>query len=530
MSFYVRKRLVCLAATLMLAGAAFSAHAAVWEKYLLVIPLRPGTEQAQKMPWFGRAFRLAWSQASMSLKTLVFLKEDELEGLSREYRLGPGEPEPGQMERIADDKEIAVLFGTYDRNGRGIRITCRLIPGRNEEARSFSLQMPEQKVGDLLGDAIRQSLKILDLEVTPEARAEIGRIPGTQSLAALEYFTQAVATLGSQPDPRRSRAVLPLLEKSLKADPAFASALALQATCRLLSSTKPVAQKEAAEMRRKLTAAAKDSPGNPWMQNALLELLLEEKKYAEAVRSGEAVLASHPMNYRNYLLLARAYRLSGRKDDAEKVLLRALDQQGTPSQQEPFQDALGHLLLRTKDDHAEIYLKDVLLLRPADVEARFQRAAALFRLGRYLDALEEIQKTEALKKWSGLSLLKAKTTLALGNYFLEKEEPDRAYSYLTVSIKLRPRNFETNLLLAKVLRQKGYAPEARQQLERTRNLANPKRGRDHLLLGTEYVAQGYKEEGAQEFVRYLKQNPSAPERRRLITLIRKLRGESEEGY
>ena len=70
--------------------------------------------------------------------------------------------------------------------------------------------------------------------------------------------------------------------------------------------------------------------------------------------------------------------------------------------------------------------------------------------------------------------------------------------------------------------------EARQQLEAARRIVDNQRARDHFLLGTEYIAQGYKEEGAQEYVAYLKLSPQAPERSQLIQYIRKLRGAGGE--
>jgi len=70
--------------------------------------------------------------------------------------------------------------------------------------------------------------------------------------------------------------------------------------------------------------------------------------------------------------------------------------------------------------------------------------------------------------------------------------------------------------------------EARKQLDSARQIVDNQRARDHFLLGTEYIAQGYKEEGAQEYITYLKLTPHAPERSQLIQYIRKLRGAGGE--
>lgn len=514
-------------------GPATAVWTASWEKYLLVIPPHPADEASRRaLPAFGVAFREVMAQAATSLPTLVFLKDDELQTLAQVYRWGEGEPEPALMERVADDREIALLYGSYRVAQERLVITLRVIPGRNEEARTFTVEGKPSALRALFDRTLKETLAVLDLSVRPEEQSALAHVPGTDSWSALEPFVKAVLLLRPDPrDPVLCRQALPLLERSLLADRSFPSALALQISCRL-AVDRPQGQKAlqrtAAENRKVLDAVRAAAPSDPWVQNAHLELLLAEGLPAEAVTQGERILKVHPSNYRTYLLLAQAYRLTDAPAKAEALLLRGLDQQGTAVQKLPFQLELGLLLLKRKDDRAEAYLRAVLEHDPQRADLRYLRASALYRLGRHLDAMSEVQRAEALRTWPALSQLKAMISLALGNVSLQDEDIDQAYTYTTIAVQLRPRHFETNLLLAKVLRKKGLFEEARAQLDKARSLAHAQRAYDHYLLGVELVAQGAKEMGAQELVTYLKLNPRAPERADLITQIRILRGQDEE--
>jgi tetratricopeptide (TPR) repeat protein len=510
-----------------------SAQAVSWEKYLLVVPLRAGDgATAKALPEFGQAFREVWAQAACSMPTVVFLKDDELASLQREYRLGDLEPEPALMERVADEKEIAIVYGSFLRAKGKLVLTCHVITGRNDEGKSYTVEGSETALRTLFKRAVGEGMAQLELVPPEAAERSLAALPGTDSWPALAAFVQALQVLKPGPrEPKLCAQALPLLEKAHKLDAGFASAFALEISCRL-TGVRPDDPKTLAKVLgdapKTLEQAAAADPDNPWIQNARLEVLLAQRNPAEAILLGDRFVRSNPTSYRNYLLAAKAYRAADKPQEAEAVLLKGLDQQGTATQKKPFQLELGVLLLKRKDAQAEVYLRDVLVLEPNRTDLRYLRASALYRLGRHLDAMNEIQQAEAVHTWPALTQLKAMVALAAGNDFLAEGDVDRAYTYTAIASKLRPQHFETCLLFAKVLRKKELYTEARAQLELARTLADPKRARDHYLLGAELVSQGAKEEGANEFVIYLKMNPQAPERQQLIALIRKLRGQTEE--
>jgi len=268
-------------------------------------------------------------------------------------------------------------------------------------------------------------------------------------------------------------------------------------------------------------------PENPLLQNAAIEYFMASKNYSHAKTLAEAGLKSHPVYSHNYLLLGRIYRQLHMPQEAEKVLLQARNQQRTDLQKRDFNLELGLLSLKRNDKHAEVYLKEVLKLEPQNARVLYFRAAALYRLGRHMAAMQEILEAQRIKNWKKLKQLKARTSLALGRTFFEKGDYNRAYSYASIALNLGFRDFETLLLMAKAMRKLGYHPEARKQLDLARKKARPDGAKDHLRLGTEYVAQGFPQEGVREYVLYLELDPKAPERRRLISYIRKLRGESK---
>ncbi|MCK5242109.1 hypothetical protein KAR34_06645 [bacterium] len=507
-------------------------QAAAFEKYLLVVPLRPANAMAKKHAWFGNAFRIAMAQATLSLKTIVFLKNDELEALQQEYKLGNSAPEPGQMEILADEKDISLLYGNYKIKGKQIILNCKIIPGRNFEARSFKISGTKNQLQKLYFKLFEKTSDILNLKVTAAETKAMRKIPGTNLFNTYQTYISALNTLAPNPSGKTlCLKALPMLKRALKSDPKFVLALATRANCRI-----NIAHNQQGKFRDKnlrlawqdIEAAAKHEPHQPLLMNAQVEYYLTKKQYEQAKKIALENLAMHPANYRNYLLLGYVQRFLKDVEAAEKILLRGLDQQGTELQKKPFQRELGQLLLKRNDKHAEVYLKEVLKLEPANAKLYYLRASALYRLKRYMDVMTEIYKLEAVKTWREVKLLKSKTALILGQSFFEKGNFDRTYSYTSIALSIQPRNFEILLLMTKTLRKKRLGAEARKQLDKAQRAARRKHPKDHLWLGTEFVAQGYREEGAKEYVTYLKLRPKAPERRRLISLIRKLQGEIDE--
>ncbi len=526
------RRGVLFLSIFFLLEAGFALPARAWEKCLLVLPLRPLNHEAKQISWFGPAFRLAWAQAGLSLDKLSLLKDDELAELRREFNLADGKPEPGLLEHLADEKEIAVLYGSYSKKGRQIVLYCHLVPGRNEEKQSYKISGSLTALRLLFTQNFRQILSGLELNLTRQTWKEIERVPGTDSRHAFRYYSQALTIMRSRSPENRITCPqsLLLLNRAIKADPAFVPALAMRAKCRILAA--PVRKKNAYQTAlnlawKELETGMKLEPENPLLQNAAIEYYMARDNYSQARTLAEAGLKSHPVCFHNYLLLGRIYRKLNMPQEAEKVLLQARNQQGTDLQKRDFNLELGILSLKRNDKHAEIYLHKVLQLEPQNARVLYLRATALYRLRRHMEALQEILKAQSIKKWKKLKQLKAKTTLALGRTFFDKGDYNRAYSYASIALNLGFQDFETLLLMAKAMRKLGYHPEARKQLDLARKKVRPDQTQDHLRLGTEYVAQGFHQEGVREYVLYLEINPKAPGRRRLISYIRKLRGESK---
>jgi tetratricopeptide (TPR) repeat protein len=507
--------------------------AAAFEKYLLVMPLRADNALAKKHAWFGKAFRVGFAQATLSLKTIVFLKDDELESLQKEYKIGKQEPDPGQMETLADEKDIAVMYGSYKMKGKQIVLYCNIIPGRNFEARSFKISGTRNDLKKMYASIFEKTSDILNLEVSGEENKAMKNIPGTSLYGAYKIYISALNILRPNPGSETlCRKAIPLLDQAIKSDPKFVLARATRANCRINIAQIQKNKLRATNLRlakKDIDSAFKLEPNQPLLMNVRVEYDLTQKKYAEAKAVALKNLDLHPANYRNYLLLGYVYRFLKDSEASEKILLKGLDQQGTELQKKPFHRELGLLLLKRNDKHAEVYLHEVLKIETKNTRLYFLRATALYRLKRYMDVMNEIQKLEAIKKsWRDVKVLKSKTSFALGQTFFEEGDFDRAYSYTSIALNIQPKKFDILLLMAKTLRKKGFGTEARKQLDKALAAARRKHPKDHLWLGTEFVAQGYREEGAKEYVKYLKLKPKAPERRRLISLIRKLQGEIDE--
>ncbi len=505
--------------------------ASAWEKHLLVLPLVASDQAARNAVWFGTAFRDAYAQAFFSMNSIAFLKDDELTSLVKEYSLKLSqEPEPGIMEKIADDKELALIFGSFSIHKDTITINCHVIPGRGDDSHTFTVSGQKNQLKSLFKQALKESASALDIKPTDSIWEEWRSIPGTNSWTALEAYSQAQdfirAFYGSTETVVKHQKAILALERSVQADKTFVSAIAQKISFQLLKPNSDIKthQQFLINAQKDIEHALKLEPTNPHLENARLDILLQNRQYKQAIELGSRFIQQHGTNYRNYLLLGRAFLAIDQWSEAEKILMSALAQQGTALQKKPFNLELGMLLLNHKDKLSENFLQEVIKLEPKNAELHYWRAVALFNIGRWLDTMDEIQIMENLKKTSELKQLKAKTTLALGNEYFKTNDLTRAFTFTSMAVKLRPLHFETNLLMAKVLRKKGYLDEARKQLEIAKSVADNQRGKDHFILGTEYIAQGLKEEGAQEYVAYLKLNPNAPERTQLIQYIRKLRG------
>jgi len=368
-----------------------------------------------------------------------------------------------------------------------------IIPERNSEARTFKVVGSTKRLDKLFANTLQKVAEILELTVTPADQKVFDIVPGTHLLSAFHSYTNAIVLLKKPAikNNTRIKAVLYFTE-ALKSDAGYLSARVGRAACRI-NLAKTARGKSA---KRYITLAKNDvdkavriNPVDPLLLNAQAGYLMLFKKYADAKKIAEKNLALYPANHENYLLLGKIYRALKMTAEAEKILLQGLDQQGTALQKKAFHRELGLLLLKKKDKHEEVYLKEVLKLEPNNYRLYYLRATALFRLKRYLDVMTEIQKAEVLKKWRDLNLLKAETVLALGNVFYEEGDYDRAFSYASIAINIRDRHFETLLLMAKVLRKKGFRLEAKRQLEAARKLARKKHPKDHLWLGTECVSQ-----------------------------------------
>lgn len=230
--------LAVLAAGLAGAAAPGTAWPAVWEKYLLVIPPQPMDTQQKGRFWFGRTVRTVFTQASGLLDTLVYLKNDELRGLRQAYGFAAeAAPEPGMLERLADEKEMAVFYGRYVFTESRIRLQCRLVPGRNDETRRFVVEFDRERPSAGYAETVTTVVRLLNLEVPGARLRAIAALPGTESLRALRFFTQAWNEMALRYENTEVCArALPKLQLALKADPDFAPALALRVHALLVTT------------------------------------------------------------------------------------------------------------------------------------------------------------------------------------------------------------------------------------------------------------------------------------------------------
>jgi uncharacterized protein (TIGR02996 family) len=257
-----------------------------------------------------------------------------------------------------------------------------------------------------------------------------------------------------------------------------------------------------------LDAAVVHSPRSAAAARVKADLLVQRRDYAAAVSAARRAVALDDADLRNWLALARAYRLAGAFDDAREALARAgsiaprdaevrieaahlasagglaaaaVDEARRAADIEPgtarFHAVLSEFLVQAgRVDEAADAARQALALDPAHAGHRLALADRLERQGHVAEALAAIRGVIA----EGAGGVHAHVRLA--QVSARAGDLDGAEAAFRQAIAMAPENPELRLALADILDRNGKSAEAAAILAAL-TAANPEDAHLHARLG-----------------------------------------------
>ncbi len=292
-----------------------------------------------------------------------------------------------------------VLEGSIRRAGNRLRITAQLVETRTRHSAWAERYDRELEDVFVIQDEIARSIaQALRITLSPQEEKTIARKP-TENLQAYDYY------LRGRSYTRRENLefALQMFEQAIKLDPDFALAHAGVANvCGLYYELR---EQNVKWIDRGVAACDKASSLDPQLAEVLAaraRLFYGEKKPEEAIHYARMALERNPTCDGAYNILARAYFVSGRYQDALAIKDRALETSGDDyNVYIPFINSLvklGHAEAATRlRERQAVILEQQLELVPEDVRARILLACIYGTLGKEEDAVRQAQTAVALR-------------------------------------------------------------------------------------------------------------------------------------
>ena len=168
---------------------------------------------------------------------------------------------------------------------------------------------------------------------------------------------------------------------------------------------------------------------------SLAGLSLERaSRFSEAAEQFRAALALSPNDYEAHFALGRVLLRSNDSSGAEEQFRAAIAARGDAA---PARLGLANALLAQKNyEPASDALAEYLKLNPGDHSAHFDRASALLNLGRFDEALSELDRSDAG------SVPSAEGLKMRGEILMQQKKWKEAVGVLTQALALSPQDSE----------------------------------------------------------------------------------------
>jgi TolB-like protein/tetratricopeptide (TPR) repeat protein len=299
-----------------------------------------------------------------------------------------------------------VLEGSVQRSGDQVRVTAQLI-NTDTDAHLWAERF-DRDTGDLfaLQNEITGRIAVaLNIELRS---AEAAR--QTEHPDALDYVFRATAAFYRGPTRENYVEVVSLFERALALDPQSAdvqSRLASVLVGRVLNNMTASA---AADLERAIglsRQALASSPRSPLAHYAKAQVLLAQRRYAEAIPEYEAVLASDRNSVYSLSHLGQCKLWTGSIEETIPLTERAI----RLSPRDPFlgfwYQEIGFVhLLQSRPDEAAVWLEKARSANPELPYVHAQLAAAYALKGeteRAATELAEAQRLSGKGRWAGLA-------------------------------------------------------------------------------------------------------------------------------
>jgi tetratricopeptide (TPR) repeat protein len=228
---------------------------------------------------------------------------------------------------------------------------------------------------------------------------------------------------------------------------------------------------QASAFYRRALEVQPTSPAAHW---GLGQLAMSAGDSRQAVAHFEAVLAAQPEATATHYPLALAYRSLGRTEEAERHLAQRGDRPVRPL--DPLIDGLAQraagasLYVRQGNtaysrgdfEGAARAYREAVAAAPDDTTARHALATSLARLGRTVEALEQLEIVVEQRPQSGVAHYN------LGTMYSQGGDPERAVEHFRRALELAPDLADARFNLALLLEQQGQLEEALEQYAEVR--------------------------------------------------------------
>ncbi|MGD9379609.1 MAG: tetratricopeptide repeat protein, partial [candidate division WOR-3 bacterium] len=206
------------------------------------------------------------------------------------------------------------------------------------------------------------------------------------------------------------------------------------------------------EEQKVLSSFAERIPqADPGAHNNLAIVYYNKGLYQEAIEELEKALELNP----NFVLarnnLEIILRKTGKLEEKVEQLSRSIEQD--PHNEQQILELANTYVKLDKHSHAIVYYKKVLDATPDSYDAHFGLGNTLKHLGKYDDALDEMNQALAIK-------ITHEVYRTLGEIYLRKGVVDMAIKNLQEALSLDDASAEAYFLLGFALSEKGRAQES----------------------------------------------------------------------
>ncbi len=206
------------------------------------------------------------------------------------------------------------------------------------------------------------------------------------------------------------------------------------------------------EEQKVLSSFAEKIPqADPGAHNNLAIVYYNKGLYREAIEELEKALKLNP----NFVLarnnLEIILRKTGKLEEKVEQLSQSIEQD--PHDERQILELANTYVKLNKHSHAIVYYKKVLDANPDSYDAHFGLATTLKHLGKYDDALDEMNAALGIKRTH-------EAYRTLGEIYLRKGVVDMAIKNLNEALSMNDSSAETYFLLGFALSEKGRAEES----------------------------------------------------------------------